>query len=60
MDRKLTISERLNWKSSEELARILEDYGFAINPNDSFDDLKSAILANIEDGTIPASAIDSE
>lgn len=49
---------RLNWMNYEQLKAILERYGFHISPDESEDDLKAAIIANIEDGTIPEDEIE--
>ena len=48
---------KLNWMKCEQLKTILENYGFGVNPDESEDDLKAAIIANIEDGTIPEDEI---
>lgn len=49
----------LNWMDYSKLKAILEGHGFAVNPDESEDDLREAVRANVEDGTIPESEIDT-
>jgi len=50
-----SIREKLNWKDRSELESILESVGIASYPNETDDDLKDAIISNIEDGTLDPS-----
>ncbi len=49
----------LNWMDYAALKVILERYGFAVNHGESEEDLREAVRANVEDGTIPESDIDT-
>lgn len=49
----------LNWMSYESLKTLLERHGFAVNSDESEDDLREAVRANVLDGTIPTSEIDT-
>ncbi len=40
------------------LQTILEDHGFAVNSNESADDLKEAVRKNVIDGTISKNLMD--
>ena len=49
---------KLNWKSRAELESILESVGIASYPNETDEELKEAIVANVNDGTLDASVLD--
>ena len=42
----------LNWADYRDMQTFLESYGFAVMHDESEDDLRQAIAANVEDGTI--------
>jgi hypothetical protein len=48
---------RLNWMDRDALSYILEQHGFAVHYSESEQDLREAIAENIDDGTIPESAL---
>jgi len=41
------------------LKELLEEFGFAVNHDESEDDLREAVRANVVDGTIPQERIDT-
>lgn len=49
----------LNWMGYQALKELLERYGFGVSPSESEDDLREAVRANLMDGTIPKSEIDT-
>lgn len=53
------IHKTINWMDREQIVAILENYGFACYDSESTDDLRDALRANIEDGTIDPSVLDS-
>ncbi|WP_041930367.1 hypothetical protein [Methylibium petroleiphilum] len=53
------IHTALNWMGYSELKTLLEEFGFAVRPSESEDDLREAVRANLVDGTIPTSKIDT-
>lgn len=53
------IHTALNWMDYGPLKELLEEYGIAVNSSDSEDDLREAVRANLLDGTIPKSRIDT-
>lgn len=53
-----SIHTQINNLSREEIVKILEDYGFACYDSDVTDELRDALKANIEDGTIEPSIFD--
>jgi len=44
--------ELINKMTRAEIQTILENNGFAVYDNESMDDLREAVIVNIEDGTI--------
>ena len=56
---KQSIHTALNWMDYSKLKAILEEHGFAVNPDESEDDLREAVRANVEDGTISENEIDT-
>lgn len=42
----------INWLERAEIVSILESYGFACYDSESTDELREALKANVEDGTI--------
>ncbi|MBK6616450.1 hypothetical protein [Ottowia sp.] len=40
------------------LKELLEEFGFAVNPSESEDELREAVRSNLLDGTIPRTRID--
>jgi hypothetical protein len=53
------IHKAINWLDREQIVKILENYGFACYDSESTDDLREALRANIADGTIELSVLDS-
>lgn len=53
------IHKTINWMDREQIVAILENYGFACYDSESTDDLRDALRANIEDGTIDPSVLNS-
>lgn len=53
------IHTAINWMDYGPLKELLEEYGIAVNSSDSEDDLREAVRANVLDGTIPRSRIDT-
>jgi len=49
----------INWLDRKELVEILEQHGFACYDTESTDDLREALRANVLDGTIPRSVLDT-
>ncbi len=48
------LRERANWLSREEIVSILETEAcIACYGNETTDDLREALVVNVEDGTIP-------
>jgi len=45
--------------SRQEIAEILENYGFACYDHEDTEELREALLVNIQDGTIPLSMLNS-
>jgi len=56
---KQEIHTALNWMDYADLKSILERYGFAVSHDESEDDLREAVRANVEDGTFPEAEIDT-
>ena len=50
--------EKLNWKDRGALEAILASVGIESYPNETDEELKDAIIANIEDGTLDASVVE--
>ncbi len=50
----------LAWMGYSDFERILTEYGFAIHPSETEDDLREAVKVNILDGTIPEYIITEE
>ena len=48
----------LNRMDRTELERILQDHGFHCDDRESNDELRQAIAANVEDGTIDQEVIE--
>lgn len=48
----------LNWMDYSDLKDLLEEFGFAVNHDESEDDLREAVRTNLIDGTIPLDRID--
>lgn len=48
MDTRRTV----NWMSREQVVAVLENYGFACYDSESTDELRDALVENVEDGTI--------
>jgi len=48
----------INWLDRSEIQNILEKYGFAVNDDESTDDLREALRDNIADGTISIGEIE--
>lgn len=46
------IWKEVNWMDREKIVAILESYGFACYDKETTDELRAALVANIEDGTI--------
>ena len=55
---RLVPREKLNWKDRGELESILASVGIESYPNETDEELKDAIIANIEDGTLDASVVE--
>ena len=53
------IRTALNWMDYGLLKELLEEFGIAVQSNESEDDLREAVRANLIDGTIPQSRIDT-
>jgi hypothetical protein len=49
----------LNWMDHRSLKELLERYGFGVYASESEDDLRESVRANLLDGTIPTSEIDT-
>jgi hypothetical protein len=47
------IRRKTNWLNREEIVVILENYGFMCYDNETEDELREALISNVEDGTIP-------
>lgn len=54
----LRLREKLNWKDRHELEIILESIGIACHESESDDELRDAIIANIEDNTLDPSVME--
>lgn len=54
----MDVRSRLNWLSRADLETLLEDVGIACYESESNDELRAAVAANIEDGTIDGEALD--
>lgn len=52
------IWRKVNWMDREDIVRVLEDHGFACHDSESDDELRQALVSNIEDDTIDNSALD--
>lgn len=50
--------DRLNWLNRADVETLLEDVGIACYENETTDELRDAVAANIEDGTIDGAALD--
>jgi len=48
----------VNWMDRDDMQSLLENYGFAVYDDESTQDLRNAIAANVGDGTIPESALE--
>ena len=46
------VHRAINWLDRQDIQDILERYGFAVNDDESTDDLRDALRSNVEDGTI--------
>ena len=46
------VHRAINWLDRNDIQDILERYGFAVNDDESTDDLRDALRSNVEDGTI--------
>jgi len=46
------VHRAINWLDRSEIQDILERYGFAVNDDESTDDLRDTLRSNVEDGTI--------
>lgn len=53
------VHSAINWMGYSELKELLERYGFAVSGSESEDDLREDVRANLLDGTIPTSEIDT-
>lgn len=49
---------RLNWMDRSEVEALLYAVGIACYESETTDELRDAVAANIEDGTIPEDALD--
>ena len=47
----------INWMDRDEIVAILEGYGFAVYDDESEADLRTALISNVEDGTIDELAV---
>lgn len=52
------IHKAINWLDRKQIVEILENYGFACYDSESTDELRDALRANIEDGTINPAVFD--
>lgn len=50
--------ERLNWLDRAEVEALLEGVGIACYESETTDELRDAVMANIEDGTILEEELD--
>jgi hypothetical protein len=53
------IHTAINWLSREKIIAILNDYGFQCYDRETTKELEDALRSNIQDGTIPESAVQS-
>ncbi|WP_305906292.1 hypothetical protein Q9L42_020825 (plasmid) [Methylomarinum sp. Ch1-1] len=49
----------INWLDRDDIVDILESHGFACYDKESTDELREALRANIEDGTIDAACLEN-
>lgn len=47
----------VNWLDRSKVVEILESYSFQCYDNESTDELRQALVSNIEDGTIDPSVL---
>lgn len=52
------LARDINWLDRTKVVEILEGYGFACYDSESTDSLREALRINVDDGTIPRSAIE--
>lgn len=55
MDQK--IHTKINQMSRKQIVKLLESYGFACYDREPTSDLREALRANVQDGTIPTEAL---
>lgn len=53
----MNLATKINWLDRSEIVEILESYGFAVYDSESTDDLREALRANVDDGTISESVL---
>lgn len=54
----LTLTEKVNWLGRAEIETLLIGVGIQPYDSESTDALREALLCNIEDGTLEASAVE--
>lgn len=50
--------KKVNWMDRDDIVRILEDNGFACHDHETDDNLREALVTNIQDNTIDDSVLD--
>lgn len=52
------ISKIINWMNREEVVELLEGEGIACYDSESTDELREALLASVQDGSISVEALE--
>lgn len=50
---------KINWLDRAQIVALLEGVSIQCYDHETIEELKEALVANIEDGTIPLSALDT-